>query len=317
LLALRIDTARGVILFSKQDRNTTAPAGALANSGWQFQGNFRGFLATPISKKYFITAGHIGGITGNKMQIGGRSFTTTAHWDDPASDLRIYTVNKKFNAWAPLHTAGREVGKHAMIIGRGAPRGAEVQTPSLVTHGWEWGIQDAVQSWGLNQIDTITQGTAEEGDLLQFDFDGATAGIGNEGTLAIGDSGGGVFFYDKKTKQWQLAGINYAVDGPFARSAGGQTFQASLFDIGGFFYGDVPVTDTALDVPVKNFATRISSKMDWINGVLRGTIPPTMIGQGFAASTAASKVPEPAAAAMLLLAAPALMSRRRRGRRRA
>jgi hypothetical protein len=114
-----------------------------------------------------------------------------------------------------------------------------------------------------------------------------------------------------------LAGINYAVDGPFARSAGGQTFQASLFDIGGFFYGDVPVTDTALDVPVKNFATRISSKMDWINGVLRGTIPPTMIGQGFAASTAASKVPEPAAAAMLLLAAPALMSRRRRRRRRA
>src|SRR5262245_50429483 len=96
--------ANAVVLQSTSLRNTTEPSGALAGSGWQYEGSWRGFNGTPISKKYFITAEHIGGGVGDKIRINGRAFTTTAMWDDPTSDLRIFTVNKRFDAWAPLYT---------------------------------------------------------------------------------------------------------------------------------------------------------------------------------------------------------------------
>ena len=305
-IALLATPARAVILFDKADRNTAAPDGLLRNSGWQWQGDFRGFIGTPISKKYFITAGHIGGIAGNKLRLNGRAFTTTAHWDDPNSDLRIYTVNKKFDGWAPLHTAGREVGKHAMIFGRGTQRGAEVRVNNQLK-GWEWGIEDRVQSWGINAVDAVAPGDAQEGDLLQFDFD-STGLVANEASLSTGDSAGGVFVYDKVTKQWQLAGINYSVDGPFSRTQGGATFQAALFDMGGLYYGNQFIDDSSIDVPVKMYATRISSKMDWIMGVLRGTIPPTMVAP---ITSRAAQVPEPMTIGIVALGAIAVLARRR------
>lgn len=297
--------AHGVILQSSANRNTTEPAGALAGSGWQYQGTWRGFNGTPISKKYFITAGHVEGDVGTKFRINGRVFTTTAMWDDPASDLRIYSVNKKFDAWAPIYTGTKEVGKHALVIGRGTQRGAEVRLNNVLK-GWEWGGSDGVQSWGLNQIDTILNGDPDEGQLLQFDFDSSGNGaIDNEATLSNGDSAGGVFIYNKPTKRWELAGINLSVDGPFARTNGGQTFQAALTDLGGFFYGSTQVNDTFVDNPSRFFSTRVSSNLDWINGVLGGKI---------AASGTAGRnggnVPEPAG--MIALAAAAALLRRRR-----
>lgn len=307
-----VPSARAVILFDKPERNTDAPAGLLRDSGWQWQGDFRGFIGTPISKKYFITAGHIGGIAGNKLRLGGRAFITTAHWDDPNSDLRIYTVNKRFNGWAPLHTSGREVGKHAMIFGRGTQRGAEVFLNKALK-GWEWGVEDRLQSWGINAIDAVAPGDPTEGDLLQFDFDG-TGLVANEASLSTGDSAGGVFIYDKPTKQWQLAGINYSVDGPFSRTSGGTTFQAAMFDMGGVFYGSQFIDDTLADQPTKLYATRISSKMEWIMGVLRGTIPPTMVAPlpASTASTTGGQVPEPATAGVIVAGAAAWLARRRR-----
>jgi len=43
--------SRAVILYRTADpaANTTAPAGDLAGSGWQFEGIFGGFLGTPIA----------------------------------------------------------------------------------------------------------------------------------------------------------------------------------------------------------------------------------------------------------------------------
>lgn len=297
-----------VILYSKPERNTDPPDGALLNSGWQYQGQFRGFLATPISKKYFITAGHIGGVVGNKLKVGDRVFTTTTYWDDPNSDLRIWTVNKKFSAWAPLYTGTKEVGKHAMIFGRGTQRGAEIRDNSNTTlKGWEWGIADTVQSWGINQIDAIIPGNSDEGDLLQFDFD--ANGVSNEATLSNGDSAGGVFFYDKPAATWKLAGINYSVDGPFKRTADGSEFHAALFDLGGFYYGSTFIADQFIDIPQKFYATRISSNMPWIMGVLNGTVPPT---QTAPPAGRPAGVPEPTA--LFGVATATVLSRRQRRR---
>ena len=63
LLAVLPLKANAVTFLSTADPeyNTTAPAGALADSGWQFQGLWGAYLGTVISSNAFLTAGHIGG----------------------------------------------------------------------------------------------------------------------------------------------------------------------------------------------------------------------------------------------------------------
>src|SRR5262245_60055221 len=99
--------ASAVLLYSTPERNTdppgtllnrstsTGPAGAedqrrLLNSGWQYQGDFRGFLGTPIGSKYFITAKHIGGeLEGtNTFVYNGATYTINTSgnfFDDPSA----------------------------------------------------------------------------------------------------------------------------------------------------------------------------------------------------------------------------------------
>src|SRR4029077_8690414 len=63
---LAVTPSRAVILYGTDDpgENTTAPGGALADSGWQYEGQFIGFLGTVIASNYFVTANHIGGSVG-------------------------------------------------------------------------------------------------------------------------------------------------------------------------------------------------------------------------------------------------------------
>src|SRR5262245_1407510 len=83
--------AEAVLLYKSAQRNTTAPYGSwggyLVNSGWQWEGNWGNFLGTPISSKHFITAGHVGGWVGQTFTLNGTTYTTTAMYDDPSSDL--------------------------------------------------------------------------------------------------------------------------------------------------------------------------------------------------------------------------------------
>jgi len=68
-----------------------------------------------------------------------------------------------------------------------------------------------VQSWGENTITASPSGHSQQGDFIAYDFN---AGVTNEGTLSGFDSSGGVFV--QNGTEWQLAGINYGVDGPFS-----------------------------------------------------------------------------------------------------
>src|SRR2546425_3474792 len=76
--------AMAVLFYSTSDpaHNTTAPTGALTNSGWQYQGTWGAFLGTPIAPKYFLTAAHIGGSVGDKFSFRCVDYTTTARFDD-------------------------------------------------------------------------------------------------------------------------------------------------------------------------------------------------------------------------------------------
>src|SRR5205085_3862828 len=144
--------------------NKTAPTGTNANSGWQWEGNWGAFTGTPIAKNYFLTASHVGGGVNQSFTFAGKTYTATAQYDDPSTDLRIYKVNNAFATWAPIYTGTTEVGKRGMIFGRGTARGTAV-TKNGVTKGWKWAQQDGLLSWGENNVSGTLNGGTNYGTL--------------------------------------------------------------------------------------------------------------------------------------------------------
>ncbi len=131
--------AFGIILLGTGDpaANTTTPGD---NSGWEFQGQFGGFLGTPIAPFHFITAQHIGGAGGQTFLFHGEVFTTTAVFPDPSSDLQIWQVDHAFSTYAPLYlgSAGGDIGRELRVFGRGTQRGTEILRDNTL-RGWNWG----------------------------------------------------------------------------------------------------------------------------------------------------------------------------------
>src|SRR4051812_26657028 len=156
-LATLSQPARAVILSRSATRNTSAPPNGLTGSGWQWEGNFGGFLGTPIGKNYFITAEHIGTSVGTPLVLNGKTYNTVARYDDPNTDLRIFKTSQSFTSWAPIYTGSSEVGKMMSLFGRGTQRGASL-TKNNQLKGWKWGTDDRVKSWGRNAVSGITPG---------------------------------------------------------------------------------------------------------------------------------------------------------------
>jgi hypothetical protein len=300
LLSLR---AGAIVLVDKEFRNKSAPTGSLANSGWQWQGLWGAFTGTPIARNYFVTASHVGGSVGQSLTLNGKSYQTIAMFDDPGSDLRIWKTSRSFSSFAPIYTGSSEIGKTAVLFGRGSQRGANV-TIHGVTHGWFWGPQDQRLSWGENKIKSIVDGGSGIGKALAFTFDRKGDHVSNEGTTSAGDSSGAMFV--NASGKWQLAGINYSVDGPYSITGGAQNFMASLFDQGGTILNGQLINDGTNDIGAHAYATRISSNQSWIKSVLAGR---TAISASLARS---SVVPEPATATAGLIAAAAMILRRKR-----
>jgi hypothetical protein len=252
-----------IILYRTGDpaANTTEPTGSLAGSGWQYEGLFGSFLGTAIAPHYFITAQHIG-YQSNTFLYRGVNYTVLQWFDDPNSDLRIFEVAEQFPDYAPLYSKRNEIGQHLVVFGRGTQRGSEVFSNGIL-RGWEWGGSDAVERWGENQVDDIVS-FGSLGDMLYALFD--ADGFPEEAHLSSGDSGGGVFLSDNGV--WKLAALNYSVDGPFATSPGGDGFLATLFDMRGFYgINGILITGSA-PVPSGFYASRISSKLPWIQSVI-------------------------------------------------
>lgn len=312
-------SASAVIVPGPQQRNTSAPTGSLANAGWQWQGQFGGFLGTPIGPSHFLTARHIGHGVGTPIYYRDGSGTvvaypTIAEYNDPNTDLRIMQISGTFDSWAPLWDTtvdGSEVGRALFVVGRGTARGAEVRGPSSTASttslgrkptelkGWLWGADDHVQAWGTNVVDAVVNGGGSIGQLLYFDFDRLNSD--DEAMLSGGDSAGAVFIQND-LGQWKLAGINYGAEFQFARTDGGTTFNAALFDMGGFYYAppnpDIYIPEGVADEPAGSYSTRVSSRLAWINGIVGGGMKPD------------GAVPEPTTVG--LLAVPLVLLARRR-----
>ena len=243
------------------NHNTTTPGD---NSGWQYEGEFGSFLGVPIAPYYFITAKHIGGAVGLSLSFHGDPYTTIGYQDVTATDLRVWEVQhtKPFPTYAPVSSGVSDIGATASVFGRGAQRG----NPFLlldVLKGWMPGNSSYLKRWGKNVVSLAISNTSL-GDFLQCDFD--NPGTKDECHLSVGDSGGGLFVLENGL--WRLAGINYAVDGPFRVPPMGAPFVAPLFDCGGLEYQDgqtwVLIPDGVQNVASSFYCSRISSSLPWL-----------------------------------------------------
>ena len=275
-----------VIFYSTADPNynTTAPTGPLAESGWQWVGQWGGFQGTPIGSHHFITARHVGGAVGEPFLLNGVSYTTTAFFDDTASDLRIWQVSGTFPSWAPLYRANNEVGRRLVVFGRGMTRGTEVRDIATNTlRGWQWGAADGRMRWGQNAVVAVVNRGPYWGALLYAVFD--PAGGSNIAHLAQGDSSGPVFMNDGAG--WKLAGVAAVVDSAFNTTDKGEGFNAALFELRGLYVGNsskwIPISG-AKPVLSGFYSSRISVHTAWIDTVI-SAVP--------AADPSASPKPKP------------------------
>jgi hypothetical protein len=282
-------STRAVILMSTADPevNTTPPSAELEESGWELQGDWGAFLGTPIGPHHFVTAKHVGGAVGDVFVLAGIGYRTIASFDDPETDLRIWQVQGPLPAQASLYDRSDELGQSLVVFGRGTQRGDAVMVQTTAgpeLRGWHWGGADGRRRWGQNVVESINDGdTLETGDspeqptavgqLLRASFD--AGGAPNEAHLSGGDSGGGVFIQDEGN--WKLAGINYAVDGSYNLTDLGPGFAAAIFDQRGLYAGKegdwTVIADAGSPQPGAFYATRISSRIAWINSVLANPDP--------------------------------------------
>ncbi len=288
-MLLALPTQAGAVLQNAGGslgiRNTSTDALSLAElAAYDLQGRFRGFVGTPISDRFFLTARHIG-ISASDWIVFSRgpnsgSYPILAWHDDPESDLRVVEIDGRFRSWARLDYEGNESGRTAIFFGRGgAP--AETIVVDAQLKGWRAGTPGGAISWGHNVVNATVGG-----DQLQARFN--RAGLPTEAGLTDGDSGGGWFVPDD-SGALRLTGVSFATTGPFQRdrdgSPDGVVFDGAMVDFAGLWIGPAGaeffLPDQQDDQSSVLLATRIYDRLSWIESVT-GIDAGDSDGDGFA-----------------------------------
>jgi hypothetical protein len=262
-----VSQCRAVITLGGTGRNTSAPTGALANSGWQYEGYAGSFTGTAIGPNSFITAKHIGSLLGGSFGFDGQSYPITAQTVDPYSDLVVYTVAGTLPAYATLYPADQsESGQTMIMFGRGVDRGAPVNVNGQLK-GWQWGSGDGSLSWGTNTV------TGDYGAMYGWQF--SNNGDPNEGQVASGDSGGGVFIDNGGV--WELAGVINSVQERFSvDGTDSGAIDAAIFDQTGLSLSEGTgwqAIPSGTPIPTWGYATSIAAHASFIQAAVGSTVP--------------------------------------------
>jgi len=94
LRVFTISDARALILLDTgvPSVNTTAPGGSLTNSGWQYEGQWGGFLGTPIAPHFFVSAAHIGQ-AGSNLIFQGSTYMGASKLHPPARFIEMVPLD--------------------------------------------------------------------------------------------------------------------------------------------------------------------------------------------------------------------------------
>ena len=206
-----ISSAQAIVIFRDPGRQLEPPADAEMKRCWDLHGAWQGATGVIVARDWFITSAHLGTRVGGFFDWGGRAYLTTEAAAVPTSDLMLYRIDGSFPAWVEFwdDSCGNEAQRAALLIGRGCARGAALRIPAKESPGWLWGDSDGRLSWGQNVISHVFDAGENHGGLLVWTWD--KGGNDLEGTLGVGDCGGGVFLKDDRGL-WRLAGIHFDVD---------------------------------------------------------------------------------------------------------
>ncbi|MFM7594072.1 MAG: hypothetical protein ACKO85_19975, partial [Isosphaeraceae bacterium] len=267
-------SSQAIIVFQDPGRLTTMPvlAGGV-KPGWQYLGQYGSFNGIPIGPRAWVTAFHVAAGTGTLFYDNAGASALTAYnstYFGSSGDLAVMTLNSdqpSFTAWAPVWSDPNslQANQPVYMYGRGTARGsvATNNTPTPGTaKGWEWGASDGVQSYGTNNLDALAiDGGSNIYLVMSFTQPTGTNNIPNtEGILSSGDSGSGDFAFNPVTNQWELVGINYAVDVP-SLTPGGSPYYAALYDMSGYYDGTSLITSNA---PANSYSTSVAHKYSFI-----------------------------------------------------
>ena len=217
--------------------NTTAPTGALTNSGWQWQ-NKVGFCATAIGPSHLLTAAHLGVTTNNKVFFGGLEYSVVAATNAPDNDLTLFWVAGRLPSYAPIYRGSAEKGAEMVFHGLGGPRGNPIyhtNNGNIQLRGWLWTGGDGRFRWGTNTPIETSIGDAGWTNYLVCLFENR---IGTDIiTFSTGDSGGGVFIRDTDGA-WKLAAVVSRVESQFRYAPSTDTLSAAIYDRRQFYEFD-------------------------------------------------------------------------------
>ena len=173
----------------------TQPAGQSGVTGWNYVGTVGGASGVYLGNNWVLTAGHVGAAT---FTLAGASYsvvpgsTQTISDSNGQADICLFQVSPAPNLPAlPIATSGPSDGTSVAILGYGGGGGNE--------------------TWGLNAV-TDNGILVNVESFFTTDFQTAYGTSGNTYFLVSGDSGGGDFAFNSATQQWELVGINEAID---------------------------------------------------------------------------------------------------------
>jgi len=176
--------------------------GAPTVTGWNYVGTVNGASGVYLGNGWVLTAGHVGAGT---FTLKGTAYAAVngsarAISDaDGIADISLFKI-ASVPALTPLTLATQVyVDQQVVMIGYGGG------------HGETWG-SNTLAALGL--VTLTGPYSTPLGIVASFNTVDYQAPYGaNAGKLVGGDSGGADFIYDTATGQWQLAGINEAIDG--------------------------------------------------------------------------------------------------------